>query len=93
MRACTVTLGYFSFHSVLTKTLSNFSYVDVCRLFANVYCLPDSFNSLKFKLFITALNRNGHLSSNLLLFFSFGLFIMLKSPPTTIIGSVSSVQD
>jgi hypothetical protein len=62
-------LGYFSSQSVLTKIRSNFSYVGVCKLFAHIYCLQDSSNSLKSKLFITALNKNGHLSSYLVLFF------------------------
>jgi O-antigen ligase len=85
----TVTLGYFISQSVLTKTLSNFSYVGICRSFAHVYYLPDRSNSLKFKLLITTLNKNGHLSSYLLLFFSFGFLMMLKSPPTNT-GDVST---
>jgi hypothetical protein len=66
---------------MLTMTLSSFSYVGVSKLFIQVYCLLDSSNSLKSKLFIIVLNKNGHLSLYMLLLFSFGLLIILKSPP------------
>jgi hypothetical protein len=52
--------GYFSSHSVVTSTQSNFSKVGVERLFAHVYFLPDITSSLKFKPSIMALKRNGH---------------------------------
>jgi hypothetical protein len=91
VRVCTVTFRYCNYQSLLTKTLSNFSYVGFCRQFAHVNCRPDSANSLKFKLLMTSLNKKGHLSSYLLLFFSLGLLMMLKSPPTKI-SNVSSLQ-
>jgi hypothetical protein len=47
-----------------------------------VYCLLDCSISLKSKLFMIALNKNGQQSSYILLFFSSGFLIMLKSPPT-----------
>jgi hypothetical protein len=42
----TVTLGNFSSHSIVAKILSSFSYVGVCKLVAQVYCLSDSCYSL-----------------------------------------------
>jgi hypothetical protein len=76
---------------MLARTLSSFSYVGVSKLFAQVYYLSDSSNSLKSKLFIITINKNGHLSLYLLLLFSFGLLIILKSPPATS-GRVSVVH-
>jgi hypothetical protein len=82
--AITVTCENLTSHSVLTRILSSFSKVGVCKLLAQVNLWSDSSSSLKFKLFMTTLNREGHLSLYLLLFFSLGLRIMLKSPPTII---------
>jgi hypothetical protein len=62
--------AYFSSHSVLIKIQSSFPYVGVGKLFAHVYCLLDSSSSLKSRLLITVLNKNGHLSSYLVLFLS-----------------------
>jgi hypothetical protein len=91
--ALTVTCGNITFQSVLTRILSSFSKVGVYKLLVQVNYRPDSSSSLKFKLFMTTLNREGHLSLYLLLFFSLGLRMMLKSPPTIIgILDVSHIQ-
>src|SRR4051812_47944476 len=69
---------------MLARTRSNFSKVGVSLLLAHVYCLPVSSISFKFKLSIIALNIKDQRELKLLLFFSSGLRIILKSPPTNI---------
>jgi hypothetical protein len=71
--ALTVTCGNLTSQFVLTRILSSFSKVGICKLLTQVNCRTDSSSSLKFKLIITALNREGHLSLYLLLFFHLGL--------------------
>jgi hypothetical protein len=61
VRAYTVVSGNFSSHSVVMRTRSSFSKVGLARLFVHVYFLPDIYNSFKFRLSITALNKKDHL--------------------------------
>jgi hypothetical protein len=79
-KARTVVSGYFSSHSVVTNTRSNFSKIRDDRLLAQVYFLLDISSSYIFNPSITALNRKGHLLLNLSLFFSSDLLMMLKLP-------------
>jgi hypothetical protein len=67
----------FSSHYVVINILSNFSKVDVAKLFAHVYFLPDICSSLRLRPSMATLNRNGHLALKQSLFFSRGCLRML----------------
>jgi hypothetical protein len=54
-----------------------------CKLLAHVYYRSESSSFFKSKLFIEKLNKEGHLSLYLLLFFSLCFLMILKSPPTS----------
>ena len=61
---------FFNFHSMVVKPRFSISNVGLSWLFDLVYHLPGSSISLRSKLSMTALNKEGHRFANLSLFFS-----------------------
>ena len=84
VNAWTETRGNFCSHSVVAKIVSNFWYVEISLIFAQVYCLPISSTAFSSKLWLIALNMIGHRGLYMALFFSLGFRSMIKFPPTNI---------